>query len=85
MNTNSPALPSLPLEGEDTILVPTQPSFIGMLGEVYAEHSFIYKARSTVSDYPDKVGVTSEADLSALILIRSNGSVESAARSGGTA
>jgi hypothetical protein len=56
-----------------------------MLGEVYAEHSFIYKARSTVSDYPDKVGVTSEADLSALILIRSNGSVESAARSGGTA
>ena len=85
MNANSPALPSLSLKGEDTILAPAQPSFIGMFGEVYAKHSFIYKARSTVSDYPDKAGVTSEADLSALILIRYNGSVESAARSGGTA
>jgi len=82
MNAERPALPALRLEGDDNILVPPRPSFVGVFGEVFAENSFIHKPGYTVSDYLDKAGLNREADLDAVAVIRADGTVESGARSG---
>jgi protein involved in polysaccharide export with SLBB domain len=81
MDAEHPVLPALPLEGQDEIIVPARPSFVGVFGEVYAENSFIYKPGYTVSDYLDKAGLTREADTDAVTVIRADGTVENGARS----
>jgi len=76
LNHDQPALPPLRLEGGDRIIVPQRPSFVGVFGEVYAENSFIHKPEQTVADYLDKAGVTREADMDNVTLIRADGTVE---------
>jgi protein involved in polysaccharide export with SLBB domain len=75
-----PVLPAITLEDGDQITVPTQPSFVGVFGEVLAESAFIHRSGYTVADYLDKAGVTRDADLDNLMLIRADGSVEGSAR-----
>jgi protein involved in polysaccharide export with SLBB domain len=75
-----PVLPALTLEDGDQITVPSQPNFVGVFGEVLAESAFIHRPAYTVADYLDKAGVTRDADLDNLMLIRADGSVEGSAR-----
>ncbi|WP_101103671.1 capsule biosynthesis GfcC family protein [Macromonas bipunctata] len=51
------------------------------MGAVLAETAFMHRASDTVGDYLDRAGITRDADLDGLMIIRANGSVESAARS----
>ncbi len=76
LDTDNPQPPPITLEDGDQITVPSRPSFVGVFGEVFAETSFLHKPAYTVSDYLAKAGLTREADTSALMLIRADGSVE---------
>jgi protein involved in polysaccharide export with SLBB domain len=76
-------LPALKLENGDRISIPSSPDFVDVQGEVLAENAFMHRAGDTVASYLERAGVTRDADLDNLMLIRANGSVESAALQGG--
>lgn len=76
-------LPGIKLENGDRISIPTSPDFVGVQGEVLAENAFLHRPGDTVGSYLERAGVTRDADLDNLMLIRANGSVESAALQGG--
>ncbi len=82
LDTENPALPPVTLEDGDSIVVPNQPSFIGVFGEVLAETSFIHRPGFSVANYLDKAGLTREADTDNVMIIRADGSVESNASTG---
>ncbi len=73
--------PTIKLENGDRIAIPSSPDFVGVMGAVLAETAFLYRPNDTVGDYLDRAGITRDADLDSLMIIRANGSVESAARS----
>jgi protein involved in polysaccharide export with SLBB domain len=73
-------LPPLALEDGDQINVPSRPSFVGVFGEVMAETSFIHNPAFTVANYLDKAGLTRDADLDNIMLVRADGSAETASR-----
>jgi protein involved in polysaccharide export with SLBB domain len=75
-----PVLPEIVLEDGDQITVPSQPSFVGVFGEVFSENSFIYKPGYSVSDYLKKSGTTRDADTDNLLLIRADGTIENNAQ-----
>ena len=77
MDPVQPALPRIRLEDGDQITVPNQPSFVGVFGAVFSETTFIHRPGSSVGDYLDKAGLTREADVDHLMVIRADGTVES--------
>ena len=81
LDPSRPQLPPILLEDGDQVTVPHRPSFVGVIGEVLAESSFIHRPGYTVNDYLDKAGLTRDADLDNLMLIRADGSVEGNSRS----
>jgi protein involved in polysaccharide export with SLBB domain len=80
LDASNPVIPDIVLEDGDLVTVPHRPSSVGVFGEVYVESAFIHKPGNTVSDYLDKAGLTRDADADGLMLIRADGSVESASR-----
>lgn len=74
-------LPAIALEDGDVITVPQRSSFVGVFGEVYAESALIHKPKLTVADYLNKAGVTRDADLDNLIIVRADGTVEGSGNS----
>ena len=80
MDPLSPQLPAITLEDGDQITVPHAPSFVGVFGAVLTETAYIHRPNSTLKDYLDKSGITREADLDNLMVIRADGTVESNAR-----
>lgn len=76
MAANDAQLPDIILEDGDAISVPHKPSFVGVVGAVQAETSFIYKPGQTVGDYIEKAGPTATANLEAALLIRADGTVQ---------
>lgn len=77
LNPIDPVMPALELEDGDSIIVPHRPSFVGVLGAVTAETSFIYKPGLNVAHYIDKAGPTREADIDSTLLIRADGTATS--------
>ncbi len=71
-------LPPLAVEDGDQINVPSRPSFAGVFGEVMAETSFIHNPAFTVANYLDKAGLTRDADVDNIMLVRADGSAEAA-------
>ena len=69
-------LPHIVLEDGDSITVPHKPSFVGVVGAVQAETSFIHKPGHTVGEYIEKAGPTASANLDAALLIRADGTVQ---------
>ncbi len=80
MDPVSPQLPAVTLEDGDQITVPHAPSFVGVFGAVLTETAYIHRPNNTLKDYLDKSGLTREADLDNLMVIRADGTVESNAR-----
>jgi protein involved in polysaccharide export with SLBB domain len=76
MDPSNPVLPSIGLEDGDTVVVPPRPSFVSVFGEVMAENASLHRPSFTVSDYLDKAGVTRDADLDAVMIVRADGSLE---------
>lgn len=76
MSAADTQLPPIVLEDGDSITVPHKPSFVGVMGAVQAETSFIHKPGYTVGDYIEKAGPTASANLDAALLIRADGTVQ---------
>ena len=76
MSAADTQLPPIVLEDGDNITVPHKPSFVGVMGAVQAETSFIHKPGYTVGDYIEKAGPTASANLDAALLIRADGTVQ---------
>lgn len=68
-------LPNVPLEDGDAILVPGLPAFVSAAGSVNNENVMIYKADRTVTDILRAAGLTEDADVSEVFVLRADGSV----------
>jgi len=69
------ALPPLPLEDGDAILIPSQPAFISAAGSVNNENALIYKPGKTVGDIIKSVGLTEDAEPNEVFVLRADGSI----------
>jgi len=69
------ALPSLPLEDGDRILIPAMPGFVSALGSVNNENVFIYKPGKTVGDVIRSAGLTEDAEPAQAFVLRADGSI----------
>ena len=69
------ALPALPLEDGDAILVPSQPAFVAVAGSVNNENVIIYKPGRTVGDVLKAASLTEDAQPSEAFVLRADGSV----------
>jgi protein involved in polysaccharide export with SLBB domain len=75
------ALPELPLENGDRLIVPGTPATVSVMGTVYNQSTFLYMQDSSVRDYLKRSGgPTKYADVSQMFLIRANGAVVSKAK-----
>ncbi len=77
MDHDQPRFPPIILEDSDQINIPTKPSFVGIFGAVTIENSLIHRPLARVQEYLEKAGLTREADLDEVIIIRADGSAES--------
>ena len=77
------ALPDLPLEDGDHILVPSTPGFVSVVGAVNNENVFIYKTGRTVSEVVSSAGMREEADNDQMFVLRADGSIVSRRDRGG--
>lgn len=69
------ALPDLPLEDGDHILIPSTPGFVSAVGAVNNENVFIYRAGKTVAEVAQSSGLREEADKDQMFVLRADGSV----------
>ncbi|WP_296443262.1 polysaccharide biosynthesis/export family protein [Rhodoferax sp. UBA5149] len=69
------ALPALPLEDGDHILVPAVPGFVSAFGSVNNENVFIYKSGKTVADVLKSAGLTEDAEPDQAFVLRADGSI----------
>ena len=72
-----PTLPDMPLEDGDQITIPERSGFISVFGAVLSESSFLQRNNASVRDYLLRAGMTRDADDSAVMVLRADGSVES--------
>ena len=72
------ALPDLPLEDGDRLMVPFRPATVNVIGSVYNSGAFMYKPGKTVSDYMRLSGGPNRgADKGREFVIRADGSTVS--------
>jgi polysaccharide export outer membrane protein len=74
------ALPEMPLENGDRLLVPGTPATVSVMGVVYSQSTFIYKPDFSIRDYLKlSGGPTKYADAAHMFMIRADGSTVSRA------
>jgi protein involved in polysaccharide export with SLBB domain len=72
------ALPDLPLENGDRLVVPTIPATVSVMGLVYNQATFTYKADASIREYLKlSGGPTKYADTGQMFVIRADGSTAS--------
>ena len=69
------ALPALPLEDGDRILIPAVPGFVSAIGAVNNENVFIYKRGKTVGDVLKSAGLTEDAEPNQAFVLRADGRI----------
>jgi protein involved in polysaccharide export with SLBB domain len=69
------ALPPVPLEDGDRLVVPTVPAFVSAVGAVNSENAFIYRTGRTASDIIAAAGLTEDADSANAFVLRADGTV----------
>jgi protein involved in polysaccharide export with SLBB domain len=75
-------IPEIALEDGDQFIVPAKASTVSVMGMVYNENAFLYRAGKSVSDYLSQAGgPTREADDARIYLVRADGSVIGVANS----
>lgn len=84
LDPRSMKLPPVALEDGDQLTVPTAPSFVGVFGAVNAETSFLHRQNYTVADYLDRAGVTRDADIDYVTVVRADGTLEGVSTSART-
>lgn len=70
-------LPQLKLENGDRLVIPAKPAFVHVFGAVNAEASPLWRPNSRVKDYLNVVGVTNDADMDNVFVMRVDGTVVS--------
>lgn len=73
--TGLAALPALPLEDGDRVLVPAAPGFVAAFGSVNNENVFIHKPGKTVGEVIKSAGLTEDAEPSQAFVLRADGSI----------
>lgn len=68
-------LPQIKLANGDRLVVPSRPEFVHVFGAVNVEASPLWRANSRVKDYLKVAGVTADADLDNVFVIRVDGTV----------
>ncbi|MDD5028340.1 MAG: SLBB domain-containing protein [Rhodoferax sp.] len=81
-NLSLAALPDLPLEDGDRVLVPSTPGFVAAFGSVNNENVFIYKSGKTAGDVIKSAGLTEDAEPALAFVLRADGSIVSRSGSG---
>jgi protein involved in polysaccharide export with SLBB domain len=72
------ALPDLPLEDGDRLLVPFRPATVNVIGSVYDSAAFLYKSGKTVGDYLRLAGgPRRDGDKGREFVVRADGSTVS--------
>ena len=69
------ALPGLPMEDGDRIMVPPMPGFVAAYGAVNNENVFVFKPGKTVADVSRSAGLMEDADTDQLFVLRADGSI----------
>jgi protein involved in polysaccharide export with SLBB domain len=69
------ALPTLRLENQDRLVIPSKPDFVYVLGSVNTEASLLWRAGRSAQYYLDQSGLTSGADKDEMFIMRADGSV----------
>ena len=72
------ALPDVPLEHGDRIVVPARPGFVTVAGAVVNNNAFLWKPGRTAGDYVRLAGLDEAADPSNMFVLRADGTVTSA-------
>ncbi|WP_418317554.1 SLBB domain-containing protein [Piscinibacter sakaiensis] len=72
------ALPDLPLEHADRIVVPARPGFVTVAGAVVNNNAFLWKPGRTAGDYVKLAGLDEAAEPSAMFILRADGTVSHA-------
>jgi protein involved in polysaccharide export with SLBB domain len=66
------------LEDGDQIIIPKEPSFVNVMGEVYGPSGIAYDPAATVAQYIDRAGgLTQEAEKDQVFVVRANGEIVS--------
>jgi polysaccharide export outer membrane protein len=71
------ALPDVPLEHGDRIVVPSRPGFVTVAGAVVNNNAFLWKPGRTAGDYVRLAGLDEAADISNMFVLRADGTVTS--------
>lgn len=75
-DTGLSAIPPIPLEDADRVLVPPQSQTVSVVGSVFNQSSFLYRKSATVGDYlRESGGGNATADVRHAMLVRADGSV----------
>ena len=77
------ALPDIPLENADRIIVPPRPGFVTVVGAVANNNAFLWRENRTAGDYLRIAGPDEAADTSTMFILRADGTVQSPGESRG--
>ena len=77
------ALPDVPLENADRIIVPPRPGFVTVVGAVANNNAFLWRDGRTAGDYLRIAGPDEAADPSTMFILRADGTVQSPGESRG--
>lgn len=70
------ALPDLPLEDGDRLVIPSMPATVQVIGAVYNQNAFLYRKNADVANYLHLAGgPTRDADRKRAFILRANGTV----------
>ena len=74
-DTTLSALPAVPLEHADRIVVPARPGFITVAGAVVNNNALLWKPGRTVGDYLRQAGLDEAAEPDNMFVLRADGTV----------
>ena len=70
-------LPQIKLENGDRLVVPARPDFVHVFGAVAVEASSLWRPNMRVNDYLKTAGLTADADVDSVFVLRVDGTVVS--------
>jgi len=76
--TTLAALPDVPLEGGDRIIVPSRPGFVTVAGAVVNSNAFLWKPGRTAGEYLRLAGADEAAEPDNMFILRADGTVSHA-------
>ncbi len=76
IENNLKELPSLHLQNNDRLVIPSRPDFVYVYGSINTESALLFKAGWTVAEYLSSAGVGTGADRDSVILLRADGTAQ---------